>query len=145
MSGVDLFNRKIRQVEGQNTILQHMGNPADLMGAGGTERGPRSDFRPVRKTLSPSYTNAFYAMVRSAGKGPQDASLTEGFDPAGGGYALPGFAPRIGATTYEGSPRRGGYAVPISVDDQIVPLAPQEMALAARTALFPPRGHQATR
>lgn len=36
---------------------------------------------------------------------------------------------KIGAALYEGSSPAGGYAVPITVDDQIVPLAPADMAV----------------
>lgn len=130
------LNRDIENVESRNTITRF--DPMQLMGASGP--GPRTDFRVQTKQLSPEYTSAFYAMIRNAGKGPSDPNLAEGFDAAGGGFALPGFVPRtsrIGATLYEGSQGAGGYAVPITVDDQIVPLAPQEMSVRQLATVIP--------
>jgi HK97 family phage major capsid protein len=136
---VESFNVKIRQLESQNTILQL--RPQDLMSGGNHEaRGPRSDFRKQQKELSPQYASAFYEMVRNAGKGPSNPALAEGFDPQGGGFALPGFLPRnarVNAALYEGTDSAGGYAVPITVDDQIVPLAPQEMAVRQVSTVIP--------
>jgi HK97 family phage major capsid protein len=60
----------------------------------------------------------------------------EYFDPVGGGFKLPqAFAPS--AAPYEGSSSAGGYAVPLVVDDQIVPLAPQEMSVRKIAQVIP--------
>ena len=124
---VGALDAQIKQIADKNSILTTF-NAGTLMGAG--QPGPRTDFRAPERHLSAEYANAFYAMVRSGGKGMQSQELAEGFQSDGiGGFVLPGFAPRIGATLYEGSNSGGGYAVPISVDDQIVPLAPQEMSV----------------
>jgi HK97 family phage major capsid protein len=60
----------------------------------------------------------------------------EHFDPVGGGFPLPtrGFS----AALYEsGGGASGGYAVPITVSDQIVPLAPNEMAVRRIAQVIP--------
>jgi HK97 family phage major capsid protein len=132
------LSAKIESVERSpnNSIVNNF-NPAALMGAG--QPGPRTDFRAPHRSLSAEYASSFYTMIRSGGKGPADPALAEGFDSAGGGFVLPGFAPRtnIGATLYEGTNSAGGYAVPISVDDQIVPLAPQEMSVRQLATVIP--------
>jgi HK97 family phage major capsid protein len=65
-----------------------------------------------------------------------DPQLMDYFDPVGGGFKLPqAFAPS--AALYEGSGSAGGYAVPIVVDDQIVPLAPQEMSVRQLAQVIP--------
>ena len=58
--------------------------------------------KPVQ--LSAEYADEFYEYISSNGK-------------------------KIGAALYEGSSGAGGYAVPVTVDDQIVPLAPSEMGV----------------
>jgi HK97 family phage major capsid protein len=67
---------------------------------------------PTRKTLSAEYRKAFHEWVATGGK-------------------------TISAALYEGSNVGGGYAVPIVVDDQIVPLAPQEMAVRQISMVIP--------
>jgi HK97 family phage major capsid protein len=43
----------------------------------------------------------------------------------------------LDASLYEGAAGSGGYAVPITVDDQIVPLAPQDMAVRRLATVIP--------
>jgi HK97 family phage major capsid protein len=62
--------------------------------------------------LSPEYADEFFQYVASGGT-------------------------KIGAALYEGSSPAGGYAVPITVDDQIVPLAPNEMAVRRLAMVLP--------
>jgi HK97 family phage major capsid protein len=62
--------------------------------------------------LSADYPDAFYQYVRSGGR-------------------------EVSAALYEGSEGAGGYAVPITVDDQIVPLAPQEMSVRQLAQVIP--------
>jgi len=45
----------------------------------------------------------------------------------------------INAAMYEGSSPSGGYAVPIVVDDQVVPLAPQDSAVRRLAKVIPTR------
>lgn len=61
------------------------------------------------------YANAFFAFIASLGRPSAE----------------------ISAALYEGSSSAGGYAVPIVVDDQIVPLAPQEMAVRRIAQVIP--------
>ena len=76
---------------------------------------PSSDVaarKPGKRTLSADYSQAFHSWISSGGQ-------------------------TTNAALYEGSNAGGGYAVPISVDDQIVPLAPQEMALRRLATVIP--------
>jgi HK97 family phage major capsid protein len=57
-----------------------------------------------RKTLSTEYVADFWKFMTSFGR-------------------------EIGAALYEGSNAAGGYAVPVTVDGQIIPLAPNELAI----------------
>ena len=68
--------------------------------------------KPSKKVLSADYQQAFHFWVTSGGQ-------------------------TTNAALYEGSAPGGGYAVPISVDDQIVPLAPQEMAIRRLATVIP--------
>ncbi len=76
---------------------------------------PSSDVaarKPGKRTLSADYSQAFHSWISSGGQ-------------------------TTNAALYEGSNAGGGYAVPISVDDQIVPLAPQEMAIRRLATVIP--------
>jgi HK97 family phage major capsid protein len=123
------YDTKIRSLEKSNTIT----NLPMAAFLGGTVPGPRTEFRAQKKTLSADYAQDFYTMVRT--KGTQLGShLSEGAD-GHGGFVLPGFKPS--AALYEGAESAGGYAVPLVVDDQIVPLAPQEMAVRRVATVIP--------
>jgi HK97 family phage major capsid protein len=81
--------------------------------------------------LSAEYTAAFLTLLRSGGKQATD-TLSEGFDPLFGGYALPAM-PGMASALYEGtgggSTTSGGYAVNIPTDGQIVPLAVPDLGV----------------
>jgi HK97 family phage major capsid protein len=105
MTAVTTLNKQISGLEKVNTIsrMQDPSTGAMLMGNPGA--GPRAFQKPNPQVLSPEYANEFFEYLSSDGK-------------------------KIGATLYEtGGGSVGGYAVPSVVDDQIVPLAPQEMAV----------------
>jgi len=76
--------------------------------------GPRGKhlLSPPQQFLSEDYIEPFYQMIRTKGT-------------------------QVSAALYEGSDGAGGYAVPIVVDDQIVPLAPQEMAVRQLATVIP--------
>ena len=74
--------------------------------------GGRKYTQQKQVTLSADYPDAFYSYVASAGR-------------------------KLSAALYEGSEAAGGYAVPVIVDDQIVPLAPQEMAVRRLAQVIP--------
>jgi len=89
--------------------------------------------------MSPGYTDAFLAFVRSGGK-QASAALNEGFDSLFGGFALPAFK-GMSAASYEGtagnSNGAGGYAVSIPTDSQIVPLARPDLGVRAVAKVVP--------
>jgi HK97 family phage major capsid protein len=62
--------------------------------------------------LSADYKEAFYTWLRSEGK-------------------------QISAALYEGAGSAGGFVVPVMVDGQIVPLAPQESAVRNLATVIP--------
>jgi len=131
--------REMEQIESQlkssekNNSLLRTFSPATLMSAG--QSGPSRNFRRETKVLTEEYAHDFFAYVASGGK-LLGSSMTEHLDTAGGGFAMPGFA-KPSAALYEGSNAAGGYAVPLVVDDQIVPLAPQEMAVRQLAQVIP--------
>jgi len=102
--------RQIQAIESQNTItgmMQRTPKGAVLLVDGG-----RRYTKTVKQELSAEYTGDFYDYISSKGT-------------------------KVGAALYEGSDGSGGYAVPVTVDDQIVPLAPQEMALRRLATVIP--------
>ena len=123
MTYVNSIQREIQAIEGNNSILQMRGPGGAILADGGAPQPELSG----RRTLGAGYAKALHGFLMSGGK-IADPMLTEHFDPVGGGFPLPtaGFS----AALYEGSGAAGGYAVPITVDDQIVPLAPQEWVCA---------------
>jgi HK97 family phage major capsid protein len=106
------LSAEISAIEKKNTLLQ-------LVQPGGflLTDGPDKEGRPLakgmpRRILSNDYLTAWSNHVQS------------------------GFR-KVEAALYEGSDAAGGYAVPIVVDDQIVPLAPQEFAVRQIARVIP--------
>lgn len=96
---VESLNPRIKEIESKNTIRSMFPNGAVII-----DGGRRYQVNKPAPQLSHEYADDFYTYVASRGQ-------------------------TIGAALYEGSSPAGGYAVPITVDDQIVPLAPSEMAV----------------
>jgi HK97 family phage major capsid protein len=110
MAASQALEPQIRAIESKNTILQQLTNGKLIPG---TLTGAGfGQFQKINKVLSPDYADAFYAYVASRGM-KQEAAL------------------------YEGSDSAGGYAVPIMVADQIVPLAPLEMGVRTIAMVMP--------
>jgi len=112
MLNVETINSKIKLIESQNTI-RTMINPQGVLltdAPKGVEGRPFA--KPERRVFSEEYPGSFYTYVQSGGK-------------------------RMEAALYEGSSPAGGYAVPIVVDDQIVPLAPKEMSIRELATVIP--------
>jgi HK97 family phage major capsid protein len=110
MKAVETLNVKIRAIQSNNTVLKNFPSMANLADAG---RVGRSRFgKEPKKVFSEDYGNAFYELIQSAGT-------------------------KVDAALYEGADGSGGYAVPVIVDDQIVPLAPQEMAVRRLAMVIP--------
>ena len=96
MDAVQALNPQIAAKEKQNTLRQHMVNGM-LIPAAGNLRQARTPNAPV--VLGEDYYNAFHTWIGTHGQ-------------------------QIDAALYEGAGSAGGYAVPVIVDGQIVPLAP---------------------
>lgn len=129
MTQVTRLQREIEAIENSpNNTIRRMQSPGGALLADGSPR-PNG-----RRFLGAEYAKALHGFVISGGK-VADPVLMEHFDPVGGGFPLPtaGFS----AALYEGSSAAGGYAVPITVDDQIVPLAPNEMAVRRIAQVIP--------
>jgi HK97 family phage major capsid protein len=110
MTASKALEPQIRAIESKNTILKQL---VDGKIIPGTPTGAGyGQFQKVNKVLSPDYQEAFYAYLASRGM-KQEAAL------------------------YEGSDSAGGFAVPITVADQIVPLAPLEMGVRALAMVIP--------
>ena len=126
LAGVSVLNKKIQGIQSNNSITRMSGpNGRFLM-----DTAPNGErLRP--RAFSHEYQADLLTMIQSNGKKVGE-SLLEHSDPLGG-YPLV----RLGAALYEGSNTGGGYAVPIVVDDQIVPLAPQEMAVRQLATVIP--------
>jgi HK97 family phage major capsid protein len=110
MTAVNALNPRIAELEKNNSIrkmLNTTGGRSVLLIDGG-----RRFQQDTKVTLSAEYPDAFFDYVASRGQ-------------------------NVSAALYEGSSPAGGYAVPITVDDQIVPLAPNEMAVRQLAFVIP--------
>jgi HK97 family phage major capsid protein len=130
MAYANSCQKEIQALSKNNSILGMVGENGEIL----ADAGPRPS--GGRRVLGAGYAKALHAFVISGGK-VADPVLTEHFDPIGGGFPLPtaGFS----AALYEGSNTAGGYAVPVVVDDQIVPLAPNEMSVRQLAQVIPTR------
>jgi HK97 family phage major capsid protein len=130
------LSARARELERKNTITRL--NPSDLLAGGtrGASPHPKDSMiaQPPR-TLPFEYMGDFGAYLRSRGK--LVGSTMADFMDEVGGVPLPGYKATMSSTLYEGSESAGGYAVPITVDDQIVPLAPLEMGVRSLAMVIP--------
>jgi HK97 family phage major capsid protein len=130
-------DQKIKTLESKNSIT-HM-NPLALMGGPSDASAAVMEGSAIgrpRVSLPSEYPGLLGAYLKSRGK--LLSGLEPFMDPLGG-VPLFGYSPRpeMGAALYEGSSTAGGYAVPITVDDQIVPLAPTEMGVRKLSQVIP--------
>jgi HK97 family phage major capsid protein len=110
---VKALNPQIAAIEKNNTLVTHFKNGMLIpAGVGAGENGARRFAKSEPPRLSAEYADSFFAYIASAGK-------------------------QVSAALYEGSNGGGGFAVPIMVDDQIVPLAPSEMAVRRLANVIP--------
>jgi HK97 family phage major capsid protein len=110
MTAVHALNVQVSGIEKTNTISKMMSSTGTLL-----TDGPRKfqlGSEGVGVQLSEDYPAAFGEYIKSGGK-------------------------RMDAALYEGSESAGGYAVPVVVDDQIVPLAPAEMSVRQLASVIP--------
>jgi HK97 family phage major capsid protein len=122
------LNQQIKALESSNTITRNFPGFAKT-GTLLTDGRNGEKLRP--RAFTHEYMAALMTMIQSNGRTVSEP-LLEHADPIGG-YPLV----RLGAALYEGSPAGGGYAVPVVVDDQIVPLAPNEMAVRRLAMVIP--------
>jgi HK97 family phage major capsid protein len=127
MAAVASLKPQIDASESQNSIrkmfgksgLPTAGSPL-LAAASGSDRWSGGSpggatglrFKQPEKRFAAEYPEAFFDYIASEGK-------------------------RTSAALYEGSNPAGGYAVPVVVDDQIVPLAPHEMTVRSLANVIP--------
>lgn len=90
---------QIREAERKSTIRAHFPNGGVLL----TNGGRRVTQQP-QKLLSEEYEDAFFDYVASNGQ-------------------------RLSAALYEGSGSAGGFTVPVTVEGQVIPLAPTDMGV----------------
>ena len=113
MAEVQDLTPRIATVEKQNTLRSMISNGAISLFPNPAAGAPRGNGKAAQKTvLGQDYFDSFHAWLSSGGQ-------------------------RVDAALYEGSNPAGGFAVPITVDDQIVPLAPQEMAIRRLATVIP--------
>jgi HK97 family phage major capsid protein len=114
MAAVNTLKPQIAEIESKNTLSKHLVN-GKLIPGGPAEGSTTVNERwrkPAAKRLSGDYLDAFVSFLSSGG---QNAS----------------------AALYEGSNSAGGYAVPLVVDDQIVPLAGSDMGVRKLATILP--------
>lgn len=112
-TAINTLSPQIARIESQNTVTRFgFGVDGGMLGAKTSAHTDRRLTLRTEKTLSSEYPDAFFAYVGSSGK-------------------------QMEAALYEGSEGAGGYAVPIMVDGQIVPLAPAEMAVRQLAQVVP--------
>ena len=101
---------QIRTVEAQNTLRGQFGLRGPLsepIGKGGSKAG-----QPKNKALGKDYADSFHAWLSSGGQ-------------------------QMNSALYEGSNVAGGFAVPVEVAGEIVPLAPPEMSIRKLATIIP--------
>jgi len=141
MKNVDSVAKRIQERESQSTIrtVFPLGMPG-VEGPAGNARLHHAPRTPVLRPMSGEYNEAFLSFLRSGGKQASD-TLSEGFDPLFGGYALPSL-PRMHGAMYEGpggsSVATGGAAVNVPTEAQLmVQLAVPDLGVRAVASVLP--------
>jgi HK97 family phage major capsid protein len=107
MAAYKAITPEVKAWEARNTILKMVGPTGMILTDGG-----RRNHLPGTLTLSEDYSSAFFDYVSSNGQ-------------------------KMGAALYEGSSPAGGYTVPVTVEGQVVPLAPTDMGVREIAAVIP--------
>ena len=110
MAEVTRLNADIAAIESTNTLQRHLKN--GMLIPGGPNGNGAVITKPQPKTLAAEYVSDFFEHIMSGGH-------------------------KTSAALYEGSNSAGGFAVPSVVDQQIVPLAPQEMGIRKLATVLP--------
>ncbi len=109
MGAVTALDPQIARIARRNTIQQHLVE-GKLIPAAGNLRQARTPNAPV--VFSEDYYNDFFSWVGTRGQ-------------------------QMGAALYEGTGSAGGFAVPVYVEGQVVPLAPTEMGIRSIANVIP--------
>jgi HK97 family phage major capsid protein len=110
IAAANALEPKIRAIESKNTLRTQLTNGMVIPAVPGAEGRKQSN--GVIQRLSADYAEQFLEYVQSNGR-------------------------TIGASLSEGTNSAGGYAVPVVVDGQIVPLAPSESAVRQLATVIP--------
>jgi HK97 family phage major capsid protein len=110
MAATERLSPQIKKIERLNTLSKHIINGKLIPGGRGTAGNARTPDAPV--VLSEDYYNEFFTWLGSRGQ-------------------------QMGAALYEGTGSAGGFAVPVIVDGQVVPLAPTEMGVRLIATVIP--------
>lgn len=114
MAAVKSLDDRIKAIEKNNTITKMFDTKTGTL----LVDGGRPFQKPAPVTFSEEYGTAFYQWIAKRGN-------------------LGSLSPEMSAALYEGSSPAGGYAVPVIVDNVIVPLAPNEMAVRQLATVIP--------
>ena len=107
MAAFEALAPKVREAEGRNTIRNLIGPTGMIL----TDGGRRAEI-PGRQTLSADYQAAFFDYVASNGQ-------------------------KVSAALYEGAGSAGGFTVPVTVEGQVIPLAPTDMGVREVASIIP--------
>jgi HK97 family phage major capsid protein len=99
---------EVNRLRAKNTIRNMVGPNGAII----IDGGRRTEINPGERMLSEDYRTAFFDYVASNGQ-------------------------KVGAALYEGSGSAGGYTVPLTVEGQVVPLAPSDMGVRAIASVIP--------
>jgi HK97 family phage major capsid protein len=103
---------QINAIKAKNTLSSLVDRHGSAALLTGDPNGSVAGMKGPQHVLSADYSESFFSYVASGGK-------------------------EISAALYEGAGSSGGYVVPIVVNDQIVPLAPNEMAVRQLSTIIP--------
>lgn len=107
MAAFDALGPKVRELEAKNSIRKLMGPTGMIL----TDGGRRVE-TPGQRVLSEDYSAAFYDYVSSNGQ-------------------------KLSAALYEGTGSAGGFTVPVTVEGQVIPLAPTDMGVREIATILP--------
>jgi HK97 family phage major capsid protein len=113
MSAANALKPQIAAIESKNTLRSQFPNGMVLAEPNGSDSGSARAFQknsPVR--LTAEYADAFFDWVATRGS-------------------------KGSAALYEGAGSAGGFVVPVTVDQQIVPLAPTDMGVRSIATVIP--------
>jgi HK97 family phage major capsid protein len=123
---------QIKAIEDLGTLRSQARNGMILPGV--ANANPDADSEGPRQ-LSAEYVKDFSAWAKSRGKSI-GANMSIGQD-SEGGFVFPTRSRRANAAAYEGAGGSGSFILPMTVEQQIVPLAPPEMGVESIATVIP--------